>query len=116
MIPAWAITWNFFERFGMKISIHPDSGALCLAGALEIYEAESVRQAFVDWLARGSDLVLDLGEVGSCDTAGAQLLCAARQAAVERGKTVRFERVPTNIRENWLSLGLPEEIFPAATA
>jgi anti-anti-sigma factor len=91
----------------MKISKSEENGTLRLSGALEIYEAQSLRDALMEQLASGPELVLDLGSVESCDTSGAQLLWAAIKAGSLAGKRVRLERISPAVSECWAGLGLP---------
>ena len=93
----------------MNPCIAQDTGALLLSGSLEIYEVEGLRQVVSDYLAGSSTGVLDLAAVEACDTAGAQLLCAARQGSVRAGKSISFARVSPAVAECWERLGLPKE-------
>jgi len=98
----------------MDISTRPDTGAVRLSGALGVYQAEELRKALLDVLAKGTDLVLDLAQVASCDTAGAQILWSLRRAATEAGKTIRFERASPPLLATWNRLGLPADCFPGS--
>jgi anti-anti-sigma factor len=98
----------------IDISTHPETGALRLTGALGVYQADAVRKALLDFLATGTDLVLDLAQVASCDAAGAQLLWSVRRTAMESGKTIRFERASQPLRNSWNRLGLAADWFPTA--
>jgi phospholipid transport system transporter-binding protein len=100
----------------IRISVAAETGALGLSGALGIYEAETVRQAILEHLAARSELVLDLRAVEACDTAGAQILCAARRTAGQAGKPIRFLGVAPAITECWARLGLPQNLLMAPAA
>jgi anti-sigma B factor antagonist len=95
----------------MSISKTDNTGVIRLPGALEIYEAETLRSALLEQLAASSELVLDLGSVESCDTAGAQLLLSARRAAALAGKSFRCVHVPAAVTEVWAKLGLPLDLI-----
>ena len=95
----------------MPISIDESSGAVRLTGALEIYDAESVRAAVLEALAHKAELRLDLREVLACDAAGAQLLWAAQKMAATAGKVIRFEHVAPAVREAWAALGMAADFF-----
>ena len=56
---------------------------LKIRGALSIYEAAELRQELLARLEDNTDLELDLEGVTECDTAGLQLLWAARKTAGE---------------------------------
>lgn len=98
----------------MKTSIRDGSQTLSLSGSLEIYDAEETRQAILNHLGNVKELALDLSGVESCDAAGAQILCAARQSAVLAGKPCRFEAVSAGLTEAWTGLGLPLDFFKSS--
>jgi len=100
----------------MNISIHEDNTVLHVAGALEIYEAESLRRSVMEGLDSRRELLLDLQHVKTCDTAGAQLLWSARKAATQAGKAIRFEHASPPILECWAALGLPADFFEKPSA
>jgi anti-anti-sigma factor len=95
----------------MKTSKAEDTGALLLTGSLEIYDAEPLRQSLLEYVAAGSELVLDLGSVEACDTAGAQILYSARTTAIQAGKKLRFDHVSPAVASCWERLGLPEKFL-----
>lgn len=95
----------------MKTSIREGSQTMSLSGSLEIYDAEETRQAILAHLGTVQELVLDLSGVESCDVAGAQILCAARQSAVLAGKPYRFEPINSGLAEAWTGLGLSLDLF-----
>lgn len=57
-----------------------------LEGEMTIYEAISLRDLFLQCFERTDGLILDLTAVTECDTAGIQLLCAARKTAENHRK------------------------------
>ena len=71
----------------MDISLHEDGArcAVALAGALDIYAAESLRAALLDALSRHAALDLDLSGVDEIDSAGLQVLMAAKVMAGAEG-------------------------------
>ena len=92
----------------------PDSaetGALCLAGSLEIRDGESLRLAILEGLATRPGLLLDLKHIETCDAAGAQILWSACRTAALEGKPIRFENVMPPVLECWAALGMPADFF-----
>ena len=70
-----------------------DSSLLRIDGELTIYRAAELAAAMKAALAAVADggvLELDLSEVAELDSAGVQLLLAARRSAVESGRTLRL--------------------------
>lgn len=70
----------------LKIIAEPVSQPVRLEGALTIYHAETARAALLTEMNRRAELLLDLGGVNACDSAGAQFLLAARNSAAAAGK------------------------------
>ena len=83
------------------------SGTFRLEGTLDIYSAENLRNTLADCLAGSDTITLDLGGVETCDTAGIQLLLAARVSASEQKKSVQFRDIPESIATCCRRLGLP---------
>jgi anti-anti-sigma factor len=102
---------GFRRRSGMNAADEPGFATLRVTGALDVYEAETVRGALLEALAAGSAVALDLGQVEACDTAGAQVLWAARRSAAQAGKAIRFEGPSGSILACWAALGLPADFF-----
>ncbi len=69
-------------------------GPLALTGRLTINEAETVRDALLNHMARCDTLTLDLGALEAVDVAGLQLLISARRSAERAGKTLRLAAAP----------------------
>jgi anti-anti-sigma regulatory factor len=84
-------------------------------GALDIYEIESARADLLAHLAGHSGLQLNLTAITTCDTAGAQLLCAAQKSASQAGKPCTIE-MSACIRECFERLGLPATMFSGPPA
>jgi anti-anti-sigma factor len=86
----------------------PDPEApLRLTGALDLYQVATARAA---WLAHfnttHSALVLDLGAVTGCDTAGLQLLIAAHHSALAAGRSFALLTPSPAVRAGAHQLGL----------
>ena len=71
----------------MQITVTQADGAAVvrIAGDLRIGAVADAKPALLAALARGSDIRLDLGELGECDTAGLQLLLMTRASARAKG-------------------------------
>jgi len=82
---------------------------LRVEGELTIYEAGSVRDALIEAFDRGVFMDLDLDSVASCDTAGLQLLCAARKTALEENLTFRVTGTSDAVLEVLKHAGMPAE-------
>jgi anti-anti-sigma factor len=96
-----------------QITTVPDSNVLRLAGDLDIYSVESARDALLAHLADKPGIDLELDGVETCDTAGMQLLLAARRSAVALGKTFAIRAPVPAIEQCGRSLGLgPESLQP----
>jgi anti-anti-sigma factor len=65
---------------------------LAIEGELTIYRAAELRQALLAALGDGAggDLEIDLAAVTEFDSAGVQLLMAARKSAAARGRALRL--------------------------
>jgi len=72
---------------------------LRLEGELSIYRAEEIRQALLAALAADGDVGIDLTDVSEVDTAGVQLLLAARASAATAGKTLRVTAMSPAVEE-----------------
>lgn len=62
------------------------SGAMKIAGRLDIYSANDITDALAECLATHPELLLDLSDVESCDIAGVQLICSAQKSAAASHK------------------------------
>jgi anti-sigma B factor antagonist len=83
------------------------SEALRLGPELTIAQAAGQRDLLLDALnARGGELRLDLGDVTDFDSAGVQLLLAARQSTQEHGHTLDVVAASAAVREGLQTLGL----------
>lgn len=93
----------------MKLTItQARAGTLQLAGALDIYSADALREALLAPLQAKSDLALDLAGVESCDVIALQLLCSARKTAVAQGTAFSIQTTSPAIAEAAAAVGLSE--------
>src|SRR4051812_38381443 len=61
-----------------------------LDGALDIQNAASLQARLVEHIGQATpDVTVDLSEVTVCDSAGLQLLCAARRSVLSSGREWR---------------------------
>lgn len=99
----------------MQVTKETRDGAevLKVAGPMTIYEAGDLRQAFLAGFAEGGGLILDLEAVTECDTAGLQLLCAARVTAETETRSFRIAAVSEAVRDALGAAGLSlEAVLP----
>jgi len=61
-----------------------------IKGELSIYTVAALRQQLIDALGAATEVEVDLSEVGEMDSAGMQLMVAAKREAALRDKTLRF--------------------------
>ncbi|HET7865231.1 MAG TPA: STAS domain-containing protein [Burkholderiaceae bacterium] len=86
---------------------------LRLDGDLNIQAAASTRETLRAALAQSrGDLVLDLSLVQGCDSAGVQLLLAARRTLAARGRALRLAEPAPAVVEALTTLGL-QALLPA---
>ena len=76
----------------MHIDAQQENGIcrLQMEGELTIYHGLEIRDGLMEHLAASAGIELDLGGVTEMDTAGVQLLLAAKREGTRLGKTVRF--------------------------
>lgn len=80
--------------------------------SLSIYDATFLREALVDCFEDGGDVELDLSGVSDCDTAGLQLLIAARKTAEAMQKPFRVVGTSRVVLDVLRRTGLvPDEIL-----
>ena len=63
---------------------------LNIAGELSIYRADELKQALIEPLAQGVQLVVNLAEVTEFDTCGLQLLMLAKRTAQVLGSELQL--------------------------
>jgi anti-anti-sigma factor len=61
-----------------------------IRGELSIFTAAELRQRLLDALDAGAEIEVDLSEVSEMDSAGMQLMVAAKREAAARNKPLRF--------------------------
>lgn len=76
----------------MNIRVQRENGIsrLKMEGELTIYQASEIRQELIGHLADCDEMEIDLAGVVEMDTAGCQLLLAAKHEGLQQGKSVRF--------------------------
>lgn len=76
----------------MHINAQQENGIcrLQMEGELTIYHALEIRDGLMGYLAANAEIELDLSGVVEMDTAGFQLLLAAKREGARLGKAVRF--------------------------
>lgn len=84
-----------------------------LEGELTIHHAALLKDRLAAALAEGARL-LDLGQVNECDSAGVQLLLAARASARRDGHPLDLAPVSEPVREVLQRYGLTHLLAPAA--
>ncbi len=93
----------------------PDAQTLRIEGELTIYTAQEVHQRLAQALAPDAapaPLCVDLGGVTELDTAGVQLLLAARAQAQARQRGWRLLGLATPLREVIALLGVDGVLAP----
>lgn len=63
---------------------------LAIQGELSIFTAAGLRQQLLDVLASGQEVEVDLSEVSEIDSAGLQLMVAAKREAAGRNQLLHF--------------------------
>ena len=63
---------------------------LAIIGDLNIFNAAEQRQRLLDALDTGKEVEVDLSQVSEIDSAGIQLMVAAKREAATRAKPLRF--------------------------
>ena len=61
-----------------------------IKGELNIFTAASLRQLLLDAFAAGTEVEVDLSQVSEMDSAGMQLLVAAKRESALIGKPLRY--------------------------
>ena len=86
------------ERDGRRI--------LKIEGPMTIYEAVDIRDELFKHFEVTGSMSLALDGVTECDTAGVQLLCAARRTGREEGKSFCIENPSRAVVEAIAQMGL----------
>lgn len=88
---------------------------LHVSGELDIYRAQALKDELLTALAAGSStLILDLSAVTALDSAGVQLLLAARAHATAAGGALRLQAPSAAVNEVLACLGLSAHFAPPA--
>lgn len=82
------------------------TGLVKAKGPFTIYEAAEIRDAMLAAFDGPEGLILDLGDVTECDTAGVQLLCSARVTARKTGKIFNVLAVSDAVTQAMEGVGL----------
>ncbi|MBL8333901.1 MAG: STAS domain-containing protein [Rubrivivax sp.] len=95
----------------MDIVISGPAATVTLGPELTIAQAAAWRDMLGEALASTpGDLALDLSSVTDIDSAGIQLLLAARRSVLARGAHLALAEVPPLVRESLAVLGLDEQL------
>ena len=86
-----------------------DAAFLKIVGDMSIYHATSLRDGLLEQLSQFEEVTLDLTEVDNCDTAGVQLLLAARISAAETGKPFTISGISDSVQEALSRAGITPE-------
>lgn len=78
-------------------SIQEENGLLSIKGKLSFSEVMHVWEASLPWLKKQATLLLDLGQVGVCDSAGLALVLEWIKYAKAHQKTIRFSNMPAQL-------------------
>ena len=78
-------------------------------GELTIAQAQMQREALLVSLAEDNpEWLLDLGQIEACDSAGVQLLLAAKASAAGRNRQLRITAASESVRQACETYGLTE--------
>ncbi len=97
----------------MEINTQTVNGAdvLSISGDFTVYEVNDAHKALLEYVESGSDFILDLGEVGECDTAAVQLLFSLYKTTAEQGKPVLIKSMSETVKAAFERIGMnPEDI------
>lgn len=88
-----------------------DSAPLKLAGDIDIYDANILRDKLQEFLETHSEILLDLSAVESCDLSTVQLLYAAQKSAQKLDRRLSIIAVSKAVTGTFAMLGLTTEQF-----
>lgn len=86
-----------------------DGAALAVEGEMTIYRAAELQPLLLDAVRAHAAPALDLSAVTEFDSAGLQLLLAARRLAASLGKTLRVVAASPAVADVFALLGLNPE-------
>lgn len=95
-----------------EFKIRATQNAVALAGPLTIQTVTAALESIRMQLDGRSELGLDLAGVTACDTAGVQLLLAARRAATVAGKRFSVCATAPAVIAAGHAVGLPLDFLP----
>jgi len=90
----------------MTIQSPADDGVLRFTGALDIREADALREALSESLKQFPSLEIDLSGVESCDATALQLLIAAQKSAEGRNQAFRISAFSEAVTDACTELGV----------
>jgi anti-sigma B factor antagonist/stage II sporulation protein AA (anti-sigma F factor antagonist) len=97
----------------MNITTNQENGKLVIKieGDLLIAGVADAKPLITSALAAGQEILLDLSDVGECDTAGIQLLLMARASALAQGKRLVTSSQSASFRAAVERIGVPVGCF-----
>jgi anti-anti-sigma factor len=93
-----------------------DMRHVTLAGEVTIFNAGAIRQQILTALDETDDIDVDLSEVTEIDTAGVQLMVAAKREAAERHKVLHYSACSPVVLDVVALLGLSAYMADAMPA
>ena len=78
-------------------------------GALIIQHAAKVHQELLPLVDADRDIELDLQGISECDTAGIQLLVAARKTAEKIGRQLSIQKIPPAVGQAMATAGISSD-------
>lgn len=98
-----------------RACVHSDSASgevtVKVGGEWSIRNADDLRGIFAESLGRSRDLIVDIAEVLTCDTAVLQLIWSLHKTAVRHGRRVRIVGHSAAVESAVAALGLPVREF-----
>lgn len=89
---------------------------IALAGEVTVFNASAIRDQLLGALRETGDVDVDLSQVSEIDTAGVQLLLAAKREAEACNKTVHFSGCSDTVFDVMALLGLSAYLTDAVSA
>jgi anti-anti-sigma factor len=90
----------------MRVVNNPSGNVLEISGVLDINQAHELRDSLLRHSANSDHLRLDLSAVEACDTAGLQVLLAARRHSESLSKTFHLTAVSEPVLKMVSALGV----------
>ena len=98
------------------MNIEKDVQHIALAGEVTVFNASAIRDQLLGALNETGDLDVDLSQVSEIDTAGVQLILAAKREAAACNKTIRFSGCSDTVFDVMALLGLSAYLTDAMSA